>query len=206
VNKGKFVFAQLASLVTRYEFEKCVLRHQGDYKVQEFSCWNQFLCMIFGQLTHRESARYIITCLKAHQNKVYHLGIKQIVSHSTLTRANENRSWQIYADFAVHLIAIVRPLYKNDNEFVYDIENAVYALDSTTIDLCLSVFKWARFRKKKGAIKMHTLLDLRGSIPTTIYVSDGKKHDVNILDDIEIKTDAFYLWTKGIPTLPDYLK
>jgi len=197
VNKGKFVFAQLASLVVRYEFDKCVLRYQGDYKVQDFSCWNQFLCMMFGQLTHRESSRDIITCLKAHRNKVFHLGIKQIVAHSTLTRANENRSWQIYSDFAMHLISIVRPLYKNDNEFVCDLKNAVYALDSTTIDLCLSVFEWAKFRKRKGAIKMHTLLDLRGNIPTMIHVSDGKKHDVNILDDIEFETNAFYLMDKG---------
>ena len=197
MNKGKFVFAQLTSLITRYEFDKCVLRYQGDYKVQDFSCWNQFLCMIFGQLTHRESSRDIITCLKAHRNKIFHLGIKQIVAHSTLTRANENRSWQIYADFALYLIGIVRPLYKNDNEFVCDLENAVYALDSTTIDLCLSVFEWAKFRKRKGAIKMHTLLDLRGNIPTMIHVSDGKKHDVNILDDIEFETNAFYLMDKG---------
>lgn len=197
MNKGKFVFAQLASLVVRYEFDKCVLRYQGDYKVQDFSCWNQFLCMMFGQLTHRESSRDIITCLKAHRNKVFHLGIKQIVAHSTLTRANENRSWQIYSDFAMHLISIVRPLYKNDNEFVCDLKNAVYALDSTTIDLCLSVFEWAKFRKRKGAIKMHTLLDLRGNIPTMIHVSDGKKHDVNILDDIEFETNAFYLMDKG---------
>ena len=197
MNKGKFVFAQLTSLITRYEFDKCVLRYQGDYKVQDFTCWNQFLCMMFGQLTHRESARDIITCLKAHQNKVSHLGIKQIVDHTTLTRANENRSWKIYADFGTYLIGLVRPLYINDTEFVCDLKNAVYALDSTTIDLCLSVFKWAKFRKRKGAIKMHTLLDLRGNIPTMIYVSDGKKHDVNILDDIELETNAFYLMDKG---------
>ena len=197
MNKGKFVFAQLTSLITQYEFDKCVLRYQGDYKVQDFSCWNQFLCMMFGQLTHRESSRDIITCLKAHRNKVFHLGIKQIVAHSTLTRANENRSWQIYADFATYLIGIVRPLYKNDIDFVCDLENAVYALDSTTIDLCLSVFEWAKFRKRKGAIKLHTLLDLRGNIPTMIHVSDGKKHDVNILDDIEFETNAFYLMDKG---------
>ncbi len=197
MNKGKFVFAQLTSLIIRYEFDKCVLRYQGDYKVQDFSCWNQFLCMMFGQLTHRESSRDIITCLKAHRNKVFHLGIKQIVAHSTLTRANENRSWQIYADFATYLIGIVRPLYKNDTDFVCDLENAVYALDSTTIDLCLSVFEWAKFRKKKGAIKLHTLLDLRGNIPIMIHVSDGKKHDVNILDEIEFETNAFYLMDKG---------
>lgn len=197
MNKGKFVFAQLTSLIVRYEFDKCVVRYQGDYKVKDFSCWSQFLCMIFGQLTHRESIRDIITCLKAHQNQVYHLGIKQIVAHSTLTRANENRAWRIYADFANYLISIVRPLYQGDIDFVYDLENAVYALDSTTIDLCLSVFKWAKFRKRKGAIKMHTLLDLRGNIPVVIHVSDGKKHDVNILDDIEFEANAFYIMDKG---------
>jgi hypothetical protein len=153
--------------------------------------------MMFGQLTHRESSRDIITCLKAHRNKVFHLGIKQIVAHSTLTRANENRSWQIYADFATYLIGVARPLYKNDTDFVCDLENAVYALDSTTIDLCMSIFKWAKFRKRKGAIKMRTLLDLRGNIPIMIHVSDGKKHDVNILDDIEFETNAFYLMDKG---------
>lgn len=130
--------------------------------------------MMFGQLTHQESSRDIITCLIAHRNKELHLGIKQIVAHSTLTRANENRSWKIYSDFVMHLISIVRPMYKNVNEFVCDLEVAVYALDSTTIDLCVSVFKWAKFRKRKGAIKMQTLLYLRGNIPTMIHVSDKK--------------------------------
>lgn len=162
MNKGKFVFAQLVSLVSRYEFDKCVLRYQGDYKVQEFNCWSQFLSMMFGQLTQRESIRDIITCLRAHDNKIYHLGIKKLVAHSTLTRANENRNWRIYADFAKYLIQLVRPLYQNKNDFDLDLKNTVYALDSTTIDLCLNLFKWAKFRKHKGAIKLHTLLDLRG--------------------------------------------
>lgn len=197
MNKGKFVFAQLVSLVSRYEFDKCVLRYQGDYKVQEFNCWSQFLSMMFGQLTQRESIRDIITCLRAHDNKIYHLGIKKLVAHSTLTRANENRNWRIYADFAKYLIQLVRPLYQNKNDFDLDLKNTVYALDSTTIDLCLNLFKWAKFRKHKGAIKLHTLLDLRGDIPVSIYISDGKMHDVNALDLINIERDAFYIMDKG---------
>lgn len=197
VNKGKFVFAQLVSLIYRYEFNKCVSRYNGDYKVQEFNCWSQFLTMIFGQLTHRESIRDIITCLNAHQNKVYHLGISKVVAHSTLTRANENRDWRIYADFATYLIDIAKPLYVDDNDFDLDLDNPVYALDSTTIDLCLSIFKWAKFRKAKGAVKLHTLLDLKTDIPVFIHISDGKMHDVNALDMIEFENGAFYVMDKA---------
>jgi hypothetical protein len=197
VNKGKFVFAQLVSLINRYEFDKCVLRYDGDYKVQDFNCWCQFLTMIFGQLTHRESIRDIITCLNAHQNKVYHLGIKKVVAHSTLTRANENRDWHIYTDFTTYLIDLVRPLYHSDNDFDLDLDNPVYALDSTTIDLCLSMFKWAKFRKAKGAVKLHTLLDLKTDIPVFIHISDGKMHDVNALDMIEFAEGAFYVMDKA---------
>ena len=192
MNQGKYVFAQLNSLIVRYEFEKCVKRYQGDYKVRDFSCWCQFLCMMFGQLTHRESIRDIATCLKAHQNKIYHLGIKQPISHSTLTRANEKRDWRIYADFAQYLINLVRPLYAEDEEFAIDLDNTIYALDSTTIDLCLSVFLWAKFRKKKGAVKLHTLMDLRGNIPVFVDITDGKTHDVNTLDLIDLEPNAFY--------------
>jgi transposase len=197
VNKGKFVFAQLVSLINRYEFDKCVLRYDGDYKVQDFNCWCQFLTMIFGQLTHRESIRDIITCLNAHQNKVYHLGIKKVVAHSTLTRANENRDWHIYKDFATYLIDLVKPLYHSDNDFDLDLDNPVYALDSTTIDLCLSMFKWAKFRKAKGAVKLHTLLDLKTDIPVFIHISDGKMHDVNALDMVEFTEGAFYVMDKA---------
>jgi hypothetical protein len=147
MNKGKFVFAQLMSSVFRYEFDKCVSRYNGDYKVQDFSIWNQFLTMIFGQLNHRESICDIITCLNAHQNKVYHMSITKVVSPSTLTTANENRDWRIYADFAAYLIELVRPLYYRDNDFDLDLDNPVFALDSTTIDLCLSLFKLTNFRK-----------------------------------------------------------
>ena len=197
MNKGKYVFAQLNSFVKRYEFDKCVISYQGDYKVKEFSCWCQFLCMMFGQLTHRESIRDITTCLKAHQNKIYHLGIKQAISHTTLTRANENRDWRIYRDFARHLIDVTRPLYSKNDDFAVDLDNTVYALDSTTIDLCLSVFKWAPFRKNKAAVKLHTLLDLRGNIPVFIDITDGKTHDVNILDKVEFEKDAFYIMDKA---------
>jgi hypothetical protein len=197
VNKGKFVFAQLVSLINRYEFDKCVLRYEGDYKVQDFNCWCQFLTMMFGQLTHRESIRDIITCLNAHQNKVYHFGIKKVVAHSTLTRANENRDWHIYKDYATYLIDLVRPLYHSDNDFDLDLDNPIYALDSTTIDLCLSMFKWAKFRKAKGAVKLHTLLDLKTDIPVFIHISDGKMHDVNALDMIEFTEGAFYVMDKA---------
>jgi transposase len=197
VNQGKYVFAQINSLVVRYEFDKCVNRYRGNLKIRDFSCWNQFLCMMFGQLTHRESVRDIATCLKAHQNKIYHLGIKQAISHSTITRANENRDWRIYADYARHLISIVRPLYAADKEFSDDLDNTVYALDSTTIDLCLSIFPWARFRKHKAAVKLHTLLDLRGNIPVFVDITDGKAHDVNTLDLIDFEPDAIYVMDKA---------
>lgn len=197
MNQGKYVFAQINSLVVRYEFDKCVNRYRGNYKIRDFSCWNQFLCMMFGQLTHRESIRDIATCLKAHQSKVYHLGIKQAISHSTITRANESRDWRIYADYAKHLIGIVRPLYAADKEFSEDLENTVYALDSTTIDLCLSIFPWARFRKHKAAVKLHTLLDLRGNIPVFVDITDGKVHDVNMLDLIDFESGAIYVMDKA---------
>jgi len=153
--------------------------------------------MFFGQLTYREGIRDIINCLEAHKNKVYHLGITQIVSNSSLTRANENRDWRIWADFANYLIQIARPLYLKDNKFTLDLDNTVYALDASTIDLCLSVFPWAIFRKKKGAVKLHTLLDLRGNIPVFIAITDGKVHDVNVLDQIIFEAGAFYIVDKG---------
>lgn len=197
MHKGKFVLAQLTSLVPRYEFDKCVDRYNGNYRIKDFSCWSQFICMVFGQLTHRESITDIITCLSAHQHSLYHIGIQQLVAVSTLTRANENRDWRIYSDYASYLLSITRPLYAKDEEFSLDIANAVYALDSTTIDLCLSVFKWAKFRKHKGAIKMHTLLNLRGQLPEFIYISDGKMHDVNILDILPVQPWSFYVMDKA---------
>ena len=197
MHQGQFVFSQLVSLVPKYEFDKCVDKYNGNYRTKDFKCWSQFLCMLFGQLTYRESISDIINCLKAHKNKVYHLGIKSLVSVSSLTRANESRDWKIYQDFVHYLIRLVRPLYVDDSEFTLELDNTVYALDSSTIDLCLSTFNWAKFRKNKGAVKMHTLLDLRGNIPVFIEITDGKIHDVNILDSIIFETGAFYIMDKA---------
>jgi len=195
--QGQFVFSQLISLVPKYEFDRCVDKYNGNYRTKDFKCWSQFLCMIFGQITYRESISDIINCLRAHKNKVYHLGILKLVAVSSLTRANESRDWKIYQDFAHYLIQLVRPLYVDDNEFTLELDNTVYALDSSTIDLCLSTFYWAKFRKNKGAVKMHTLLDLRGNIPVFIEITDGKIHDVNILDKIVFEIGAFYVMDKA---------
>jgi len=195
--QGKYVFAQLFIPVSRYEFRKCVNRYNGNYKVKHFKCWQQFLCMVFGQLTYRESIRDIFNCLNAHQSKVYHLGLKDLANPTTLSRANENRDWRIWADFAAHLILVARPLYLKDKDFILELDNAVYALDASTIDLCLSVFDWAKFRKAKGAVKLHALLDLRGNIPVFIDITNGKVADVNILDKIIFEAGAFYIMDKG---------
>lgn len=197
MHQGKFVFSQVVSGISKYEFNKIVSKYKGNYRVKNFKCWQQFLCMMFGQLTYRESIRDIINCLEAHKDKVYHLGITQLVSHSTLTRANESRDWRIWSEFASYLIGVARPLYLEDNDFTLDLDNTVYALDASTIDLCLSVFKWAKFRKKKGAVKLHTLMDLRGNIPIFIAITTGKVHDVNILDEITFEAGAFYIVDKG---------
>jgi hypothetical protein len=196
MNKGKYVFAQLFDILPKYEFDKCVDRYQGNSRVKGFTCWIQFLVMSFGQLTNRESLRDTVNCLTAHQKKFYHLGINFAVSRSTLAEANENRNWQIYADFAQILLSRARLLYLSD-DFGLDLENTVYALDATTIDLCLSVFWWAKFRKAKAAVKLHTLLDLRGNLPTFIHISDGKMHDVKILDELVFEPLAIYLMDKG---------
>ena len=195
--QGKFIFSQIVSTISKYEFNKSVNRYQGNYRTKDFKCWQQFLCMFFGQLTYREGVRDIINCLEAHKSKVYHLGIRQIVSHTSLTRANENRDWRIWADFANHLIQVARPLYLNDNDFSLDLDNTVYALDASTIDLCLNVFHWAKFRKKEGAVKLHTLMDLRGNIPVFIAITNGKVHDIKVLDQIIFEAAAFYIVDKG---------
>lgn len=195
--QGQFVFSQLISLVPKYEFDKCVDKYNGNYRTKDFKCWSQFLCMLFGQITYRESISDIINCLRAHKNKTYHLGVTNLVAVSSLTRANESRDWKIYQDFAHYLIQLVRPLYVDDNKFTLELDNTVYALDSSTIDLCLTTFYWAKFRKNKGAVKMHTLLDLRGNIPVFIEITDGKIHDVNILDKIVFETGAFYVMDKA---------
>jgi len=195
--RGKFVFSQLVSVVSKYEFNKSVEKYNGNYRAKELKCWQHFLYMMFGQLTYREGVRDIINCLNAHKSKVYHLGITKIVSATTLTRANESRDWRIWSDLALHLIQVARPLYADDDSFTLDLDHTVYALDASTIDLCLSVFKWAKFRKKKGAVKLHTLIDLRGNIPVFIAITTGKVHDVNILDQLLFEAGAFYIVDKG---------
>lgn len=196
MNIGKTVFSQLMDFLPIHEFRKCVQRYRGNYKVQSFSCLDQFFCMAFAQLTYRESLRDIEVCLRAMQNKLYHMGIKCKVSRNTLSNANEKRDWRIYSDFAQVLIHIAKDLYATD-EFGVELNHTVYALDSTTIDLCLSLFPWAKFRENKGAIKLHTLIDLRGSIPSFIKITDGKVHDVNILDDLIPEPGSFYVMDRG---------
>jgi hypothetical protein len=190
------VFTQVMDFLPMHAFRRCVERYHGNRKVQSFTCLDQFLCMAFAQLTYRESLRDIETCLRVMQSKLYHMGIRGRVARSTLADANENRDWRIYADFAQVLIAMARPLYL-DEDFGVDLEATAYALDSSTIDLCLSLFPWARFRRAKAAIKLHTLLNLRGSIPEFIHISDGKLHDVNVLDVLLVQPGAFYVMDRG---------
>ena len=193
---GKLVFAQLMEYLPLHTFRRCVLRYPSKYPTKTFSHLDQFLCLAFAQLTYRESLRDIETCLRAHQAKLYHLGIRGNIAKSTLADANEQRDCRIYADFAMSLIHTARALYANDS-FAVELEQTVYALDTTTIDLCLSVFPWARFRQAKAAVKMHTLLDLRGNIPTFIHVSDGKMHEVNVLDILIPEAGSFYIMDRG---------
>jgi len=193
---GKLIFSQIMDYLPRYEFRKCIQRYQGHYKVKNFSCMDQFLCMAFAQIAGRESLRDIAFCLRSVKSKMYHMGIRGHVSHSTLSDANTSRDWRIYADFAQVLINMARELYAED-DFGVDLKNTVYALDSTTIDLCLSVFPWAKFRRSKAAIKLHTLLDLRGPIPTFIEITDGKVHDVNILDLLLPEPGSYYIMDRA---------
>jgi len=197
MNSGKTIFSQIMDFISKYQFDKIVDKYKGDYRVRNFCCWDQFLTMCFAQLTYRESLRDIESCLNAQPQKLYHMGIKGHVNRTNLSNANENRDWRIYAEFAQILITKARRLYKDDNDFSIELENTVYALDSTTIRLCLSLFTWARYRKNVGAVRLHTLLDLRGSIPTFIAVTDGKVHDVNILDVIEPENNAVYVMDRG---------
>ena len=196
MNLGRTVFTQVIAHLPAYEFQKCVDRYEGDYRDHGFSCWDQFLCLSFAQLTYRESLRDIEACLRSVQGKLYHMGFRGRVSRSTLSDANEEHDWRIYADFAQVLIATARPMYSRES-LGFDLDSTVYALDSTTIDLCLSVFPWARFRSTKGAVKLHTVLDLRGAIPTFIKVSDGKHPDVKVLDDIVPEAGSFYVMDRG---------
>ena len=193
---GKIIFSQLMEHLPLHVFHKCVDRYQGDFKVKEFTCLDQYLCMAFAQLTYRESLRDIEACLQAQKSKLYHMGIRSSVSRNNLAHANKVRDWRIYADLAHILIQTARKMYAGDN-FALELENTVFALDATTIDLCLSMFPWAKFRKNKGAVKLHTLLDLRGNIPTFIHISDGKLHDVNILDILPLEAGAFYVMDRG---------
>lgn len=196
MNQGQTIFSQIMSYIPKYSFDSCVKKYRGNYKVQSFTCWEQFLAMTFAQLTYRESLRDIETCLRAMQNKLYHIGIRSKISRSTLAAANQNRDWRIYADFAYILIDQAKEFYRDD-KFFKELDETVYALDSTTIDLCLSLFPWAKFRKTKGAIKIHTLLDLQNNIPSFISITDGSVHDVNILDDLITEIGAFYVLDKG---------
>ena len=196
MNSGRTVFAQLMEFLPLREFHQCVDRYRGHFKIKNFSCLDQFLCLAFAQLTYRESLRDIEACLRCRSSKLYHMGFRGHVARNTLADANNVRDWRIYSDFAHVLIGIARPLYLND-DFGIELENTVYAFDSTTIDLCLALFPWAHFRKRKGAVKMHTLLDLRGSIPSFIEITEGKVADVNVLDDIPIEAGAFYLMDRG---------
>lgn len=197
MNTGRTILSQLFDFVSKYEFDKCVDKYQGNYRIKTFTCWEQFIVMAFAQLTNRESLRDIESCLEAVSSKLYHSGVKSKIKKSTLADANEKRDWRIYAEFAQLLIQEARKLYKDDNKFSVEINEIAYALDSSTIDLCLSLFPWATFRKRKGAVKMHTQLDLRGSIPTFIEITDGKIHDVNILDLLILEPGAFYIMDRA---------
>lgn len=196
MNTGSTLFSQVMDFLPLPEFHRCVARYRGEYKVQKFSCLDQFLSMAFAQLTYRESLRDIEAVLRAAQSKLYHMGIRSRVSRSTLAEANENRDWRIYADFAQVLIAEARNLY-SDDDFGVHLNQTAYALDATIIDLCLSLFPWAKFRKRKGAVKMHTLLDLRGCIPALVIITHGKVHDVNILDELPLEPGAIYIMDRG---------
>ena len=193
---GKMIFSQLMDFLPLHHFRRCVEKYNGNHYVKSFSCLDQFLCMAFAQLSYRESLRDIESCLRAMTNKLYHMGIKNKIARTTLADANEKRDWRIYADFAQVLINIAKDLYV-DEEFGVELEQTVYALDASTIDLCLSLFPWARFRKTKGAIKLHTLLDLRGNIPTFISITDGKVHDVKVLDELLPEPGSFYIMDRA---------
>ena len=193
---GQPIFSQLMALIHPQQFDRCVRRFGGDYKVQQFTCWNQFLCMAYAQLTGRESLRDVVDCLCARPERLYHLGFRGAIRRSTLAYVNEQRDWRIYATLAQQLILRARRLYA-DEPLAIDLDATVYALDSTTIDLCLSLFRWARFRRTKSAIKLHTRLDLRGPIPAFIHISDGKLHDVHALDQMPIEAGSFYVMDRG---------
>src|SRR6266481_6481684 len=196
MNEGRTVFSQLMDFLPLHQFRQCVERYSGNYKIQSFTCLDQFLCLAFAQLTFRESLRDIEACLRAQQPKLYHMGFRGAISRSNLGYANEHRDWRIYAAFAQVLIGTARDLYRDD-PFGVELSETVYALHSTTIDLCLAPFPWGKFRRHKSAVKLHTLLDLRGSIPANVYVTGGQVHDVNFLDQLLPEAGAFYLLDRG---------
>jgi transposase len=196
MHSGRTVFSQLLDFLPKHQFDQCVRRYRGNHRIRTFSCFDQYLCMMFAQVTYRQSLRDIETCLRAMESKLYHCGIRGTVSRNTLAKANEQRYWRIYADFAHVLIARARTLYAND-DFGVQLDREVYALDSTTIDLCLTLFPWAKFRRHKAAVKVHTLMDLKGSIPCFIRITDGKTHDVNFLDDLTLEPGALYVMDRG---------
>lgn len=196
MNTDRIIFSQIMDFIPKHQFNQCVRRYRGNYRLRKFSCFDQFLCMAFAQLAFKESLRDIETCLRAMKPKLYHAGFRGRIARSTLADANEKRPWQIYADFAQILIAKARALYSNDS-FGIDLKNAAYALDSTTIDLCMALFPWAQFRKHKSPVKVHTLMDLKGSIPCFIRITGGSVHDVNFLDDLLIEPGAFYIMDRG---------
>ena len=196
MHAGRIVFSQLLDFLPKKQFDRCIRQYHGNHRIKTFSCFDQYLCMAFAQITYRQSLRDIEACLRAMQPKLYHCGIRGNVSRNTLANANEHRDWRIYADFAQVLIGKARTLYANE-DFGIQLNREVYALDSTTIDLCLSLFPWAKFRKHKAAVKVHTLMDLKGSIPTFIRITDGKVHDVNILDDLILEPGAIYVMDRG---------
>lgn len=202
MNNGKFVFSQLMSFVDHNDFLACVKRYQGDYKVKDFSCWKQFLCMAFGQLTHRESLSDTTLCLLANADKLYHAGIGKIFSKSTLSKANENRDWRIYEDLGMLLIAEAKRLYIGDNQLDLNLSNNVFAIDTTVIDVCLSLMPWAEFRKTKGAVKMHTMLDLKTAIPQLVIITTGSVHELTALDMMPLEPDSFYVMDRGFIDYP----
>lgn len=197
MNQGKYVFSQVLSLVSHKVFISIVNRYNGDYKTRQFTCWKQFLCMAFGQLTQRDSLSDTILCLTANSNKLYHLGIGEIISKTTLSRANESRDWRIYSDLCMVLIDEAKRLYINDSSLDLELANNVFAIDATTIDMCLSAFFWAKFRSTKGGIKIHTQLDLKTSIPSFIHITPANVHELNVLDMIKFEADSFYVIDRG---------
>lgn len=201
MNHGKYVFAQLIECIPQYQFQNCVKKYNGDYNVKSFTCWEQFLAMVFGQLAYRESVRDVVVSLNSHKQKHYHLGFHSRLAKSTLTHANIHRDYRIYQDFMQILVEQARPLYVNDSDFTLNLNGACYALDSSSIDVCLSIFHWAPYmdtpRNRKGAVKLHTQMDLRGSIPTFIHITSGKVNDVNFLDHIDYERGAYYVMDRG---------